>query len=479
MVQWSVWFPLPLASSKSCLVASPTTPLGRCSGRCRRIVAMFERFPQLKRLERLLSRAQAFSPKKTKQSKHRRDLADSPIQAHSRKSKKPSKKTAHVKTVHSPLDVRHGPPPGKRVPISQVKDLFDSDIVLDRKKCTPKPIHQIEEKRDSIERKRTWTSSVRSPREVLRSRGKLHMEKLDPSPLNQRGNIRHVPVLKTPGKRAFYRMMQDAPPSDALCVLSEEESDEQEDIDRQKTVRYPLPTMPLSIMVPVKDIPDCVIPMDFHTVLKKISRFDGSIAQLMENRKRLETSYGLFDDLCTSFRGPENLDRFLRSLMTNKPMSSLYASDPPAESKQGAPSPSTPKQIGNQKKTSLPSDASKLTGESSSTPGSNVSRLFRPTVSTTMKQVEAVNHRPKRILANDHSTDTSIKSRYRPSGANRRSSINRARKTKQKAPNPVSEEDARADMLLRVRRNIMHLPWLSRPRRSSGSRSRRPSHESQ
>lgn len=174
------------------------------------------------------------------------------------------------------------------------------------------------------------------------------MEKLDPSPLNQRGNIRHVPVLKTPGKRAFYRMMQDAPPSDALCVLSEEESDEQEDVERQKTVRYPLPTMPLSIMVPVKDIPDCVIPMDFQTVLKKISRFDGSIAQLMENRKRLETSYGLFDDLCTSFRGPENLDRFLRSLMTNKPMSSLYSQDPPTENKQGAPSPSTPEKTGNQ-----------------------------------------------------------------------------------------------------------------------------------
>lgn len=128
-----------------------------------------------------------------------------------------------------------------------------------------------------------------------------------------------APVIKSTGKRVFHRAMQEAPASDALCALSDEENEEMESQSEKKSIRYPLPTMPLSIMVSLKDVPGVVVPMDFQTVLNKVSRYDRDIASLMESRQRLASSYALFDDLCTSFRGPENLDRFLRSLVYPKP----------------------------------------------------------------------------------------------------------------------------------------------------------------
>ena len=109
--------------------------------------------------------------------------------------------------------------------------------------------------------------------------------------------------------------MQELPSSDALSVLSDEECEEHESADYQKRVRYPLPTMPLAIMVPVGHLPEYVAPVDAETVLSKTTGFDNSIDTLMETRERLATSYALFDDLCTSFRGPENLNRFLHSLV--------------------------------------------------------------------------------------------------------------------------------------------------------------------
>lgn len=159
----------------------------------------------------------------------------------------------------------------------------------------------------------------------------MQMEKLDPSPLNDRGI--HIPLVKTIGKKVFHRTMQEPIPSDALNVLSEEENEEHVDCEEKKTVRYPLPTMPLSIMVPVNDIPDYVSPMDMETVRKKVSRFDINIATLMESRKKLASSYSLFDELCASFRGPENLDRFLQSLVTNRPMTALSSKNAASKNK--------------------------------------------------------------------------------------------------------------------------------------------------
>lgn len=124
----------------------------------------------------------------------------------------------------------------------------------------------------------------------------------------------HIP--KPPIKRIFHRQMQEHPASDGLDVLSEEEIDDQEgDEETEQTLRYPLPTMPLSIMVPVEDLPDYIVPMDFDSMMNKSSRFDPNLTALMECRNRLASSYTLFDDLCTSFRGQDNLERFLRSLL--------------------------------------------------------------------------------------------------------------------------------------------------------------------
>ena len=109
--------------------------------------------------------------------------------------------------------------------------------------------------------------------------------------------------------------MQEQPSSDALNVLSDEECEEHESAGYQKRVRYPLPTMPLAIMVPVGHLPEYVTPVDTETVLSKTSEFDDNIDTLIETRERLATSYAMFDDLCTSFRGPENLNRFLHSLV--------------------------------------------------------------------------------------------------------------------------------------------------------------------
>lgn len=466
---------------------------------------MFKRLPTLKGLERLLSRAQAFSPKKAKRTAPRRDLADSPIQAHSRRLKKNFngkknkqknvKKVQRVDTVESFSDVsQRTPPPGKRVPISRVQHLFDSDNVLNRNKPVSRPVNVAkpiivcEEKKESASQKRVRTP-LRSPREVLRSRGRtmVHMEKLDPSPLNDRGI--HVPLVKSIGKKVFHRKMQEAPPSDALNVLSEEESEESFDVDQQKAVRYPLPTMPLSIMVPVKDIPECVTPMKLDTMMKKVSRFDINIATLRESRKKLASSYSLFDELCASFRGPENLDRFLRSLMTNKPMTTQDSRD---AADKDTPSWQTQAAVQNSENRQARSpqigSCKGCAGEESSPSETSGSRLFRPTVSTRMKQVQRVDagrNGPKYVLAHEVSTDSNIQTRYRPSAANRHPVNGRRIKkhsNKKITRAPVPEEDARADMLHRVRRGLMNLPWASKVRRKNSSTSRysvRLSHESQ
>lgn len=465
---------------------------------------MFERFPTFKRLERLLSRASAFSPKKAKRAP-RRDLADSPIQAHSRRLKKTfnskknakqktTKKVPRVDTVESFSDVSQRPPPGKRIPISRVQHLFDSDTVLNRQRAVNRPVNKLkpinvcQENKESVSQKRVRTTSLRSPREVLRSRGRtmLQMEKLDPSPLNDRGI--HVPLVKTIGKKVFLRKMQEPTPSDALNVLSEEENEEPSDSEEKKTVRYPLPTMPLSIMVPVNDIPDYVSPMDLETVRKKVSRFDINIATLMESRKKLASSYSLFDELCASFRGPENLDRFLQSLMTNRPMTALSSKNLASKNKFPENLQAAIQKTDNQQVKTPQSGISKgSVGEDSSGAETNGSRLYRPTVSTTMKRVERVEggrNGPKYVLAHEVSTDINIQTRYRPS-ASIRHPWNGRRTKKHSNKNitraPVSEEDARADMLHRVRRGLINLPWASKARRrSSASRcSVRLSNESQ
>lgn len=52
-------------------------------------------------------------------------------------------------------------------------------------------------------------------------------------------------------------------------------------------------------------------------VSAKVAEYDDAIENLMKIRNRLSSCFELFDDLCTSFRGPQNLDCFLRSMMSS------------------------------------------------------------------------------------------------------------------------------------------------------------------
>lgn len=47
----------------------------------------------------------------------------------------------------------------------------------------------------------------------------------------------------------------------------------------------------------------------------------------MKIRNRLSSCFELFDDLCTSFRGPQNLDCFLRSMMSSNSSQSGKSKD--------------------------------------------------------------------------------------------------------------------------------------------------------
>lgn len=65
-----------------------------------------------------------------------------------------------VDTVESFSDASQRPPPGKRIPISRVQHLFDSDTVLNRQKAVNRPVNKLkpinvcEEKKESVSQKR-------------------------------------------------------------------------------------------------------------------------------------------------------------------------------------------------------------------------------------------------------------------------------------------------------------------------------------
>lgn len=49
---------------------------------------------------------------------------------------------------------------------------------------------------------------------------------------------------------------------------------------------------------------------------EKVAEYEESTEELMQIRNRLSSCFELFDDLCTSFCGPQNLDCFLRSMIS-------------------------------------------------------------------------------------------------------------------------------------------------------------------
>jgi len=157
------------------------------------------------------------------------------------------------------------------------------------------------------------TTNIRSAPEIKPARSHVprYMTKLEPSPLNRRQAP--VNLLETPSRRVFLRPTLDAPLSDSLNVLSDEECEEPNDKER-KTIRYPLPTMPLSIMCPVTSYPSYIKPIPLESIVGRVSRVDSKIANLLDSRDRLVSSYTIFDTLCSTFQGEDNLSTFLRSL---------------------------------------------------------------------------------------------------------------------------------------------------------------------
>eukprot|EP00210_Caulerpa_lentillifera_P000240 g233.t1 len=270
--------------------------------------------------------------------------------------------------------------------------------------------------------------------------------------------------LRAEEKRTLLRAMEAVRPSDLLNVLSDEENDECP-VECQRVCRYPLPTMPLAIMVPYLRMPVEIFPLDPGAVTEKLAEYDDKIEELMQIRNRLSSCFELFDDLCNSFRGPQNLDCFLRSMISCNSFRSSKKDQQPSNDVIVRPQ-SCMKQTKKELFSSVPPEKHSKNEDSTDFSGS---RLLRPTISTRMKHIDvrnkefatdAVDLPTRQNVTSKRREETRTKGAAKVRSCSKKSRRSRSSRAATASAVPPSEEDAREDMLLRVRRHLMRMPWM-------------------
>eukprot|EP00210_Caulerpa_lentillifera_P004108 g3918.t1 len=412
---------------------------------------MFEKFPQLWRLERMISKAQT---------------KDSSYQGFSEvESISPclnnSREVLRRKIKPDVVDDNTGAFEKQTERQNQMLNLYDSDDLTGFKK----PATKSNTKGKNKELSQSKTRRPHFSTTCIKEKSLPNHVKRVTFRESRKDRTMQLSNLRPEEKKILLRIMEDFKPSDCLNVLSDEETEESH-FESSRHCRYPLPTMPLSIMMPHPVMSMDLFPLNANSVSEKIAGYDDSIGKLMKIRNRLSSCFELFDDLCTSFHGPQNLDCFLRSMMSGNSSQALkkeenYQSDVIIDSQ------SVTKQTKKKLFDSNPSEKS-LKNEDLSFSGS---RLLRPTISTRMKYVITKN---KETTSNDvdppkklpKQTRKPKKSKLIPLG----SCTGTACLLKSSSVVdvvPSSEKDAREDMMSRVRRHLMRMPWIGKSKRNS------------